>query len=182
MTHTAVQHTHDADPPAVNPQTFNSPWQNAALVERLKILWKDHSATETAQALNREFSAHLTRSQVMGKVSRLGLTSEHKTEVSARAVRKKRSSVPVHHRPKLHIVANGGGGMRVMTSVETEMPSLRSIDLAPLNLTIATLEPGSCRYVVCDREWLFCGHPKRPASPYCASHHAICYRPLEVRR
>lgn len=53
----------------------------------------------------------------------------------------------------------------------------------PLNLTLDQLEPDSCRYPTQDSPmFLFCGQPSLASKPYCKTHAAICYRPLEYRR
>lgn len=182
----SAMHDHGFDPPAINPQTFNSPWANEALTQRVYALWPDHSSTQIRGVIGKEFGVHLTRNQIVGKVARAGLTSEHKTELEPRTVRAKRTTIPSRpktHRPKLRIVSNGAGtGLRVMQSFETDQFEAREAPVEPRNLTLLELEPHDCRYVVCDQQWLFCGQAVQEKSSYCPGHHALVWVKPQPRK
>jgi len=42
-------------------------------------------------------------------------------------------------------------------------------------------DPVGCRYIAGDPKgaWAYCNKPRRPGSPYCAEHHALCRLPPE---
>lgn len=148
---------------AITPGAFVSPWQNEALVARLKAAWLHHSAAETARLLSEEFRITLTRNQVIGKLHRLGLTTDNQESVHPMARVRSGSR---HSRPRREIAP----------------PIVHAPTVDLLNLTLQDLETDSCRYVVCDDKWLFCGHKKLKDTPYCAYHSKLCYIPQEQRR
>ncbi len=63
----------------------------------------------------------------------------------------------------------------------SEMPQLRSVDIAPRHLALVDLEPGDCRYPYGgDGEGeaiTFCGHPRREGSSYCTPHFQLTRNP-----
>lgn len=185
MTHTAATHTHAAPDPPANPQTFNSPWANEALTERVYALWPDHSSTQIRGVIGKEFGVHLTRNQIVGKVARAGLTSEHKTELEPRTVRAKRTTIPKTHRPKLHIVSNGAGtGLRVMQSFETDAFEAREALVTPLYCSLLDRPDNGCchPYGGYGQAITYCGNPKRAKSNYCGPHHRLLFVPPQPRK
>lgn len=178
MTHDTAQHIHEADPPPKPSNSSpNSPWNNPAMVERLKALWPDHSSNQIAKKLSEEFQLTISRNSVIGKASRLGLTIEHKSEISRQAGRAKRTDIA--RRPHLKIVVNGGG-LRLLQSVESDMPTLRVIAAEPLNLTLNELTKTTCRYIA-GSDHLHCGHTTFGEKPFCFAHCKICYLPPNER-
>ena len=50
-----------------------------------------------------------------------------------------------------------------------------------LQLQLLDLVSGQCRYPQGDRDFLFCGHPQREHSSYCAYHHRLTNNPIPPR-
>lgn len=188
MTHTAATHTHAAPDPPANPQTFNSPWASEALTQRVFALWSNHSSTQIRGVIGKEFGVHLTRNQIVGKVARAGLTSEHKTELEPRTVRAKRSNTPAKpkpNRPKLHIVATGSRtAFRVMQSFETDQFEAREALVEPLYCSLDDRPDNGCCYPYggYGEPITFCGNPKREKSSYCGPHHRLINVPPQPRK
>lgn len=174
------QHTHPKDPPETKTSTSspNSPWNDAAIVERLKELWPDHSSNQIAKKLSEEFLITFSRNSVIGKALRLGLTIEHKSEVSRQAGRAKRTEIA--KRPHLKIVVNGGG-LRLLQSVESDMPALRIAAAEPLHLSLNDLGPHDCRYPYGDGPFTFCGRLQTAGKSYCLAHTKLCWIPPTAR-
>lgn len=185
MTHTAEQHLHLPDPPRPVLAAPNSPWALEGIVDRLEVLWKTTSATDIANILSAEFNIAITRNSVIGRLHRMGVTGSIKTKLHPRDRRTRNPAArPKQNRPKLHIVANGGGGLRVMQSWETDLSPLRGVEVAPLRISLLELDHNTCRYPYRDTiegPTTFCGHPRFGKFPYCGSHAALSYRPLEAR-
>lgn len=137
-------------------------------------MWSTHSASEIAAVLQQR-GYSFTRNSIVGLLHRAGLTAEQKSEA-----RKRRPPAPKRkreHKPVLRIVSAGyGNGMRVTSSVTSELPVFECIDLPPLNKTLAELGSNECRHIAGDPRdgALYCGHPVHRRS-YCAAHFSRCY-------
>lgn len=165
MTHDVAQHLHMPDPPRQglnHPCALRSPWSDTAITERVTELWADHSATQISEKIWEEYRVNITRSAVIGKLKRLGLTSEAKTELHP------------------HARNLGQAGTR-LTSRKRRAPRQYispQVPQEPLNLTLIEVPPNGCRYIAGD-DLLYCGHPQHEGSSYCPAHHAIVWvRPL----
>jgi hypothetical protein len=151
----------------------NSPWTDE-LRSEVKGMWANHSAQEIAVALQ-ERGYNFTRNSIVGLLHRMGLTMEQKAEA-----RKRRPPAPKRKReqkPVLRIVSAGyGSGMRITSSVTSDLPLFECVDLPPLNKTLAELGPNDCRYIAGDplAGALYCGHQVHQRS-YCAAHFSRCY-------
>ncbi len=165
---------------AIAPGAFSSPWDNDALVDRLKAGWQHYSSSQLAALLSDEFGIVLTRNQVIGKIHRLGLTGDQKLQ---RVTRPKRNGKPREHRPRTRIVSCGPGGFRMMRVVETDMEPLLDVEVVPLKVTLLDRRDDQCHFPsVYEGEWLYCGHPTAPGKPYCAGHAQLCYVPQDQRK
>lgn len=176
MTHTApATFTHPTDPP-MHPNVIGTPWENKEVEARLIEMWPDHSATKIAAALLDEFQITVTRSQIIGKASRLGIAGKPKLVNTYPKVRQP-------PRVKLRVVRSSGNStnLKLAYSVETDMPALRCVAVEPLNLTLADLPDNGCRYIAGD-DHLYCGHPQREKSSYCAAHHMLVWTPAPPRK
>lgn len=172
----------DAISPKISANTLNSPWQNDAIIDRLKATWKYYSASQIAKMLSEEFRTPVTRNAVIGKISRLGLTGGGGSKAYDFAPKK--GGAPRQHRTRTRIVPSGIGRYRMMHSVETDMEPLREATVEPaLNLTLQDRRNDQCHFpAVHEGEWLYCGHPTAPGKPYCAGHVNVMYAPQAQRR
>lgn len=137
-------------------------------VERLKTLWAEGlSASQIASELG-----GVTRNAVIGKVHRLGLSGRVTTAAKPRAPRA----------PRLQRSARFGaiGSVRHRSNLALASPDIEyveedvvvSAEIVPLAryLTLAELEPSSCRWPIGDpasSDFRFCGAPALPGQSYC---------------
>ena len=146
----------------------SSPWTYER-VKTLKKLWADGvSASLIARKIG-----EVSRNAVVGKVHRLGLvkrlTRDRIPNPPTKRVRAGKSAVPFLPRSAF---------------VKPVQPKPRAepipIDAQPpLMKPMEALQAGDCRFPIGDPQqegFGFCGHPKSPHSPYCASHKARCTR------
>lgn len=123
----------------------------------------------------------VSRNAVIGKIHRLGLNEpsfkkQPKPEKKAKAPKQPRDRKRQgNHHAVMKIVAGGHGSTRVIQSSESaQIAKLRCVEIIPLNLTLAELDQATqCHYIPGD-DLLYCGHPKREGSAYCAPHHFLC--------
>ncbi len=152
------------------PAKSNAAWPDE-LVERLKALFAADRLS--CSGIATELGHGLTRNAVIGKLARLGLR-RHRERHSGIRIINPQDRRPRQNRPRLRIVANGGGGSRIMESVERGPLKLRAVEIVPLNLDLDALNSQTCRYPYGDGPFHFCGHPVRAGSSWCAPHHALC--------
>ncbi|MGX9393932.1 GcrA family cell cycle regulator (plasmid) [Nitrobacteraceae bacterium UC4446_H13] len=133
-------------------------------VERLKSLWTQGlSASQIAAELG-----GVTRNAVIGKVHRLGLSGRATTAAKPRAPRLQK---PSRFRP----VGNGlhRGNLALTSPDIAYVEEVRvTAEIVPLAryLTLAELEPSSCRWPIGDPsspDFRFCGAPALPGESYC---------------
>jgi GcrA cell cycle regulator len=145
-------------------------------VDALKKLWADGlSASQIAQRLG------LTRGQVCGKASRLGL--------QGRAEAARARSIRAKHRPMAAAPAPEADGLRDRDErnhlAPLPLPLVQPEDVA----TVSLLDAGNsaCRWpcgpqeAVSRNEPYFCGATRIPGSSYCAQHHARAVNQVPVR-
>ncbi|WP_371933109.1 GcrA family cell cycle regulator [Bradyrhizobium sp. CCGUVB23] len=137
-------------------------------IERLKSLWAGGlSASQIAAELG-----GVTRNAVIGKVHRLGLSRRVTTATKPRAPRSprlQRSSrfgpmASVRHRGNLALASPEIDYVDEQVEVTAEIVPLARY------LTLAELEPSSCRWPIGDPaspEFRFCGAPALPGESYC---------------
>lgn len=129
-------------------------------VERLKALWREGlSGSKIARELG-----GVTRSAVIAKAHRLGLSARRIPNKPGKAIRtrglpKTRAPMP---KPK-----------PAQLKTEKTRPKPKPTDEPePLNIPLEQLERGQCKWSVTEGDpHLFCGHPTKEGSPYC-QHHA----------
>ncbi len=144
-------------------------WQKKpAAADTLIRLWnKGDSASKIAAALGPDF----TRSSVMGKASRLrkaGVELSHNNNSSWGGDRRAATPKPA---PK-----------PVAITSKPEKPAAAVIDPVlgtdGLAHSLLTIPRSACRFPVGAADGAsqrFCGHAVKPQSPFCESHHAVCY-------
>ncbi len=156
-------------------------------IDRLKKLWGEGlSASQIAGRMG-----GVTRSGVIGKVHRLGLsgratTSRMKSQRRPEAKGPKEKRKPQGFKP----LRWGNAELRTLYQSEAEpvAPAAAVEELViPLaeRKTIQTLEECSCRWPIGDpkhADFHFCGKTKVPGLPYCEFHARRAFQPPPVRR
>jgi len=141
------------------------PLWTEARVARLVELWNDRlSAARIARSLGED----VTRSAVVGKLFRLGLTraDERRYEAQAEGARRTRQCASGLWR-----------GRRGPPEWPTApLPTPTPCPVVPRLARLADLERTDCRWPYeHEGETRFCGHAARPGRSYCDDHHAIAY-------
>jgi len=137
-------------------------WTDAAIAKARAMWTEGKSATEIGRELG------VSRSAVLGKLHRLGLTGF--------TIRKRKSP----HRSYGGVVLARTMAARtkkpatvVAEKAPPSLPATPPIDAAPLRLTLLQLQRHQCHAVTdLTAQALYCGHPVRPGSAYCPAHHA----------
>ena len=157
-------------------------------VEQLKALWAEgYSATRIAGLMR-----GVTRSAVLGKVHRLGL-SDRKTKVSLRGVANgddavvSQSQSKPRRRPRLYF---GVPRPELKLIVNPEPPARMDAaiwEAAPGEKPVPLLDVGEdmCRWPLGDPKtdgFGFCGCPKVPGYSFCAHHKQLAFRAEGRRR
>jgi GcrA cell cycle regulator len=163
----------------------DSPWRDEAKVALLrKMIAKGAFRSDIARALG------VTRSAVIGKAKRLGLSLPGSAGEEARAAaarrwsarsrakrcRKANASVMLVTDSDPQVKAEIGNprlGQRRHAADNATTPETRR---APLMLTLLELTPHSCRWPFGDPDrpgFGFCGHARAKGSSYCEAHRDI---------
>jgi GcrA cell cycle regulator len=131
-------------------------------IGRLKTLWRDGY---TAEKIARELAHGITRSAVLGKVYRLGLSSGRSSPAPRSAVAKPK---PIFARAAAHQA-------RPPRDVRVENPVAMVSGLA----TILSVRRCDCRWPFGEpgaADFSLCGRPIERGA-FCGTHAAIAYRP-----
>jgi GcrA cell cycle regulator len=152
---------------------MTSVWIRDDVVDRLKALWVDHSATQIAGILWDEFRLEVTRNAVVGKLHRLRMTIDHKTRIDPRTRQE-----PGQRRPRNAV--HRSAPFRKMAVESKEELILKCVEIEPRNISLLDLRPDECRYPFGDggveQPFTFCGHPAPKDESYCAGHAALTHR------
>lgn len=127
--------------------------------------------------LNAKFGTSFSRSAVIGRTFRLGL-SKGKKKIPLSTARKAKGTV-------------GSLAVGVITRIKrTKMKEatagdgykLKTVEIVSLDIPLVEFEPHHCRFACneADGKWLFCGHPRRTGSSYCEAHHSLCWNKPSV--
>lgn len=136
---------------------YNAWQKKPGLTERLVELQPHLSANEIASALSDEFKIKLTRSQVLGKTSRLKLMPRElpkpvqESRVRAVAPPLPPLSLPAPSRPHCASYADA--------------------------LPIVRLEADCCKFLFGDYPFTCCTEPRAKGSSYCIGHHQQAHQP-----
>ena len=148
-----------------------APEHSDALREHLA---KGLSFLVVAKAINLKFNTAYSRSAVIGRATRMGLTGFERSK----------PTLPSHP-PRLDEIAEhraaesrpGGFHWPKPISENKESLKLRCVEIEPRHLSVIELERDDCRYPYGGDEdgeaITFCGHPRRPGSSYCTSHFSL---------
>jgi GcrA cell cycle regulator len=119
----------------------------------------------------------VSRSAVIGKLHRLGLSGRGQPTVSA-----KRQSKPRGERSVCRAASIGNTALKMRPEMleETQCRPFESI-VVPIarKLTIEKLTEHTCKWPIGDpghQEFHFCGHDSLEALPYCRYHARLAYR------
>jgi GcrA cell cycle regulator len=133
------------------------------------------SCSEAATAINRKFGTGYSRSAVLGRARRMGLTGP-KQPVRPPQVATLRGTPGLNRLGEIRSTEPRSFRLPWPTPAfeKTEMPQLRCVEIEPRHLSVVDLERGDCRYPYGGDEEgeaiTFCGHPRRPGSSYCTPH------------
>jgi GcrA cell cycle regulator len=148
-------------------------------VETLKQLWTDGlSASQIARKMG-----GVTRNAVIGKVHRLGL-SGRATPARVSTARVNTSTARV--RPAAPSLASGRSRFRDASLDDLKEEVIPQPILSPEErASVLHLTEHTCKWPIGDpgtTEFHFCGARAKSGSPYCTTHAAQAYQPLERRR
>ena len=136
------------------------------------------SYAEIARRINARFGTAYTRSAAVGRAKRLGLIAPAwMTSPSIVPVQPGEAcrSWPRRSAPPSCLQMPPTSAMQPATPVK-----LRSVGVSPRLIALVDLEPRDCRYPYGGDsdgdEIVFCGHPSRPGSSYCAPHARLTRR------
>lgn len=140
-----------------------------ARTERLKVL---HASGMTCAEIAADLGG-VSRNAVIGKLSRLGLTSTRKAKPPARLACQRDLARP----PR----SNAGPQVQAINArkhepdIANEVPvAERQADVAPLHISLDDLTSTTCRWPYGDRApFTFCGCSAPEGKAYCAPHHAL---------
>ena len=151
-------------------------------VEQLKKLWEGGlSASQTAAELG-----NVTRTAVIGKVHRLGLSGRAKTPSTAAP--RQRKARPASHMVRVsRPVSRGNTALAHAFEVELEPDPIAYDNVVPMSqrLSLLELNEATCHWPIGDPsspEFFFCGGRALASLPYCAHHSRIAYQPTADRR
>ena len=150
-------------------------------VELLRKLWtEDFSASRIAAELG-----NVSRSAVIGKIHRLGLSGRGQPTWSAK--RQSKPRLPRSERRVCRPSSIGNTALKVHPEmlVEAESAPYECV-VVPIarRLTIEALTEHTCKWPLGDpgsKDFHFCGHDSLEASPYCPYHARVAYRGYSTR-
>lgn len=149
----------------------NSIWRDLSLCARVEKLWKDHSATEIAEAIGS------TRNAVISYLHRANLTSKDKSkdhpQYRPKGTRPKTST----GRSNAQFGADRALENRLRRATKPSPFLVSRCDIEPRNISLMDLKSGDCRFVYGDGPFLFCGQPAMPGYSWCTGHAALVFAP-----
>ena len=164
-------------------------------IETLKKLWQEgHSASQIAKTLG-----GVTRSAIIGKVHRLGISGRAAPSRPARPLYKP-TRPSYSARPPLAVVARtvNTPGANKLIPVEQKSPEARGVEPVvarpvvsqpivpyveePGTATVMTLGAKMCKWPIGDPSsdsFSFCGRRSDSGTPYCVEHARVAYQPSQ---
>ena len=145
-------------------------------VQTAQMMWTlGSSASEIAETLGR------TKSAVIGKIHRLGLSGEDKAGYAQnKAALEARKEERRQKRLKRMSEYNKKRLPRLPKGKKINRMPPESPPVPPLNISMLELDRTTCRFI-CDDvtsgvRTNYCGHKTYDESPYCAHHFRVCYK------
>ena len=132
---------------------------------------KGISYAEIGRRINARFGTAYTRSAVAGRAKRLGLVAPER--VTSPSIVPSLPGAAGHlSRPALNLPPK--------SALKPARAKLRCVGVQPRLVQLVDLAPADCRYPYGGdkdgEEIAFCGHPRQPASSYCAPHARLTRR------
>lgn len=141
-------------------------------VALVRKLWADGlSASHIANRLG-----GVSRSAVIGKVHRLGLSGRAKRRVADRPATPKRSRERRKPNPRIEHLRHVLGPSH---EPRAEPDTLASAAVGAKRITIADLEPCHCKWPLWETDddpRAYCGQDRAAGLPYCTAHARIAFR------
>lgn len=106
-----------------------------------------------------------TRNQVIGKLSRLGMTRDVRKEERVQTVARVLERKTVARKTKVRAA-----------------PPKTDLSETALHLSLVELTDKQCRFPYGDSPFTFCGHATEDGSTYCPGHHAMCWTAPKERK
>ena len=132
---------------------------------------KGISYAEIGRRINARFGTAYTRSAVAGRAKRLGLVAPDRV-TSPSIVPSLPGGAGHLSRPALNLPPK--------SALKPARAKLRCVGVQPRLVQLVDLAPADCRYPYGGdkdgEEIAFCGHPRQPASSYCAPHARLTRR------
>lgn len=133
-------------------------------VRRLVELWRNRASAAT---IARSLGGGLSRSAVVGKLYRLGLTRDAAGRSDARAAGARHS---------LDKQCRGDRRPAPPEFPAAAAEALRPCAVVPRRVPMESLQSVHCRWPYeFAGDVVFCGHPAKAQSPYCPAHHRRAY-------
>lgn len=171
------------------PCTWSEP-----MLEMLRSHWETGiSSSQSAKAINEAFGTSLSRSSIIGKRYRLGLSRNvgrpfRNNPVPVRPDPTTRLRRAVKSAETRSAGRSKGEIERLRRAAEREAEMHRSNPVMPLSVytrdAVMSLRRTSCRFpigVLGAPDFRFCCEPQVAGSSYCAEHRAICAVPIPAR-
>jgi GcrA cell cycle regulator len=156
-------------------------WRQAAIA-LLRARWADgHSASQIAQAIERQTGQPCSRNAVIGKLHRLGLSGRTTPARSARLIRNRLANARVRLAPP---------SPRTQQRPHARLRGIPKVaPLAPQTnaegqfVTVLNVRDGECRFIAGDprEDARYCARPTalrgRVHASFCPAHQRACYLP-----
>lgn len=145
------------------------------MIELATELWPSHRAEEVADAVNRAFKTSISRSGVIGKMNRLGISKATTARANAEQ-RQAKAAKPSPRPPK----PNSATAVKPVPFVP------RVVNISPRDVRFADLDTDTCRYEVSGQRdpalYRFCNAPALLGASYCPGHARLCCLPPDKRK
>lgn len=151
--------------------------------EKVELLRALHAAGLSGSLIGARLGA--TRSAVIGKLHRLGLSRHSQPRLRKKTVsgRRNRRKAPWFSKPPNPAQA-ADRAARMMAEYEAIRQAPELFIPEPERKTLETLEPSSCRYPYGDprtSDFYFCGRSAIEGLSYCDHHRQVCFVPITTR-
>lgn len=159
----------------IEPNQKSIGWSDERIA-RMKQLWKDGCS---ARQISKELGG-ITRSAVLGKIHRLGLSRVY--PLMNMTVKKKKSP-----KPQIKSAPRKSAVRELFKSEFEPFTPKEEIDISlAQRKSMDDLEPQDCRWPLADSEprvtpWRYCGREKVQGLPYCEDHAVRAFQPPQPR-
>lgn len=146
-------------------------WHNESLASECSRLWLEgQSAAEVARRLSKQFNISITRSAIIGRVNRAGLSGRDRPSHPDRPI-----ALKGHARPYIRPEPKPKARIMVKTAVVKPLP-VTADNVVMLNRKpLVDIGRDECRWVCDDGEALMCANPCEAEKSFCRDHSAIVF-------